>query len=248
MCEAALAWEQRTWPIAGVSFTPRIAASLTLPALLGCLAACGAQAGGQTGEESGDGCVFITSPLAERERSPLGFSSEQVLAMVDAERSASFEWSRGSGLEYGPESGAAEVTVRIARTGAAHFARVDPDESAPHCRDHVRIPVTVDLATGGGAFDESLQATLLAESGDEASVTHVVPSAALRGAFAFAPGALGTRRFQRLEVNLRFRAEAFAGQLFAGVESGDEGGGSVSFQPVPLACWGESPSLPPCSK
>lgn len=249
MCEAALARSWPTWPIPGVSLTPRIALRAALPLLLGSLGGCGrAEAGGQTGEESGAGCVFTTSPLSERETSPLGFSAEQVLTLVGAERSASFEWLERAGIEYGPESGAGNVTVRVTPTASARFARNNPAESTADCEDHVRIPVAVTLTTGGGTFDESFEAVLLASSADEASVTQTVPSTALRGTFAFEPGALGARRFLRLEVNLRFHQEAFAGYLFAGVEGGDEASGTVSFQAVPLACWDEIPSFPSCTE
>jgi hypothetical protein len=216
-----------------------------LPAALSALAGCGAQAGGQTGEETDDGCVFATSPLSLHEPSPLGFSAGQALALAEGERSAAFSWLQSPGVAYGPESGKGEVRVVTSLAGSAKFARVDASRSLLLCEDQVLIPTRIALATAGGALDESFTANLIAKTADEAMVSELVASADLNGAFAFSSATLGERRFARLEVNLRFSSERSAGYLFAGIESGGDPGGSTSFQALPLACWGESPSLFP---
>lgn len=249
MCEPTLARGRSPWPIPFVTFTARIDVRAALPALLLTLGACGgAQAGGQTGEESDGGCVFSLSPLSDEERSPLGFSPAQVMALADGELKAGIDWSRTSGLVYGPETGMSEVTVRAARRGPAGFARIHRAQSFPYCEDHVRVPVTLSLATAGGALDESFPTNLVATTPAEAAVTALVPSEALRGAFAFEPGTLGGSTFIRLEVNLRLRSAGFAGRLYAGLENRDDASGTASFRPVPLVCWGDLPSLPGCSE
>ncbi len=166
-----------------------------------------------------------------------------MLALAEGEQSAAFSWLQTPGLAYGPESGTGQVTARTSAAGPAKFARVDVPRSLPHCEDQLRIPVSVALATAGGALDESFTVDLIATTADEAAVREIVPSAELKGAFAFVPGALGERRFARLEVNLLFRSEGFAGYLLAGIEGGDQAGGTVSFQALPLACWGDVRSL-----
>jgi hypothetical protein len=246
-CEAALAQARPAWPIARVSLsdrTLRLALLIALAALGGCG---GVQAGGQTGEESDGRCVFATSPLSQQELSPLGFSADQALALVADPHHATFSWQQASGLTYGPETGTGEVTVEIAASGGARFARVDAARSTADCEDHVRIPVSVALVTAGGALDEVFSANLVAATADEAAITQSVPSASLRGALAFTESTLGDRRFIRLEVNLRFGRSSFAGYLLGGIESGDDSG-SKSFQPVPLACWGVIPSLASCAE
>jgi hypothetical protein len=238
-CEAALARRVRAWPIHGVTLTQQIWLAAALPlslSVLGC-------AGGQTGEETHGGCVFATSPLSLQQPSPLGFSAGQVLALAEGEHLATFGWLPSPGLAYGPESGTGQVSVRTSAAGPAKFARVDAQRGRPECQDQLRIPVSVVLATAGGALDESFAVDLVATTADEAAVTELVPSAELKGAFAFTRGTLGDRRFTRLEVNLRFRPEAFAGYLLAGIEGGDSNGGSVSSQALPLACWGDIPAL-----
>ena len=227
-----------------MTLTHRIWRVAALPLAFAALGGCaGARAGGQTGEETDDGCVFATSSLSLHEPSPLGFSASQPLALAEGQQSAAFDWLQTPGFSYGPESGVGQVTARTSVAGPAKFARVDTHRSPSHCEDQVRIPVGVVLATAGGALDESFSADLIATTADEAAVTELVPSAELKGAFAFVPGTLGGRRFGRLEVNLRFRPAGSAGFLLAGIESGDAGGGSVSFQALPLACWGDIPSL-----
>jgi hypothetical protein len=239
-CEAALARSARTWRIRGVAFAPRIWL-LVAPAVLG---GCGGvQAGGQTGEETDGRCSFTTTPLSPSETSPLGFSAEQALALAEGERTATFGWLETSGVAYGPESGTGRITLRTANAGPAKLAQVNTTKSVGHCEDHVRIPVTVALATAGGAFDESFTTHLVATSADRAAVTESVPSAELGGAFAFSKDTLGSRRFLRLEINLRFGADSSAGYLLGGIEGGDAASGSTSFQAVPLACWGDIPSL-----
>ena len=231
-----------------MSFTHRISFPGALLLALGALAGCGGvQAGGQTGEESSDGCVYQSGPLAAQERSPLGFSGEQLLALATGQRRAAFTWLQTPGVSYDPESGTGELTLGVSSAGPARFARVASSSSHAQCRDHVRIPVRVTLATAGGALDESFNANLIGTSADEASVLELVPSADLKGAFAFSPGTLAGRRFLRLEVNLRFRADDSAGYLLGGIEGGDSASGVASFQAVPLACWGEIPTLSACA-
>jgi hypothetical protein len=226
-----------------VTLAHRIWLAAALPLALSALGGCGAKAGGQTGEETDDGCVFASSPLSLQEPSPLGFSAGQVLALAEGQQSAAFGWLQTTGFSYGPESGTGQVTVRTSVTGPAKFARVDVRRGQSHCEDQVRIPVSVVLATAGGALDESLTVDLIATTADEAAVTALVPSAELKGAFAFVPDTLSGRRFGRLEVNLRFRARGSAGYLLAGIEGAEPAGDSVSFQALPLACWGDIPSL-----
>ncbi|MEI9938462.1 MAG: hypothetical protein WDO69_14680 [Pseudomonadota bacterium] len=228
-----------------MTLTHRICLAAALLLTLLSLGGCGAQAGGQTGEETDDGCVFATSPLSLQERSLLGFSAGQVLALAEGEQLATFDWRQTPGFAYGPESGTGQVTLRTSAAGPAKFARVDAQKSLPHCEDQVRIPVSVVLATAGGALAESFTVDLVATAVDEAAITELLPSAELKGAFAFDPGTLGGRRFGRLEINLRFHADGSAGYLLAGIESGDQAGGSASFQALPLACWGDIPSISP---
>jgi len=189
--------------------------------------------------------VFVTSPLSPQEASPLGFAPEQVLALADGEHRAAFEWQQAPGVNYGPESGAGEVTVGVTATGAAQFARVQASKRGAQCDDHVLFPLRVTLSTAGGALDESFAARLRATNADEAALGEVLPAAQLHGAFAFSEETLGNGRFIRLEVNLRFGAAAFAGSVLGGIENGDAASGTTSFRPVPLACWGQSASLTP---
>lgn len=221
------------------------ALALTTTALSGCG---GIQAGGQTGEESSGHCVYATSPLSAQERSPFGFSAAQVLQLAEGAQQAAFDWQQSPGIGYGPERGRGKLTLNVAASGSAKLARVVNSKGSAHCEDHVRIPVSVSLTTEGGAFDESFGSSLEATRADEVVLTEVVPSAELRGAFAFSEETLKARRFLRLEVNLRFRAEGFAGYLFGGLEAGDQASGTTSFQAAPLACWGElGESYPRCA-
>jgi hypothetical protein len=241
-CEAALARRLRKWPIHGVTLTQRIGLAAAFPLIFAAVG-CGAQAGGQTGEETDGGCVFAISALTLQQPSPLGFSAGEVLALAEGEQSASFSWLQSPGVAYGPESGVGQVSLRTTAIAPAKFARVDAQRSLAHCVDHVTIPVSIALVTAGGALDESFTADLIATTPDEGVVSALVRSSVLRGAFAFDPDTLSGRRFTRLEVNLRFRSAGSAGYLVAGIESGDQAGGSASFQPLPLACWGNIPAL-----
>jgi len=242
-CEAALAQPTRKWPIAGVSLLLRI----RIPALavaLSTLGACGgAQVGGQTGEETSDGCVFTTTELSRDERSELGFRPDDVLAFAEGEQQVQFEWLQSGGVQYGPESGEGRLTVRLSVVGLPKLGRVVASKSHALCEDQLRVPVRLALVTAGGALDETFVTTLSAANVDEATVTDSIPSEQLRGTFAFDRDALGARRFLRLAVNLRFREDTFAGSLLGGIQGGSAAGDSVSFQEVPLACFGENPGL-----
>lgn len=216
------------------------------------LAGCGAQAGGQTGTETNEPCPFMVTELEDEETSPLGFAPAEILEFTYGQHGSELHWLSANGAAYGPESGTSAIELRVTRRGPAEFAKYDPSrdpsgrELALACADSVRLPVTIELVTAGGAFDERFETRLEAVTRDEASFSFVLKPPALAGAFAFEEGALDPGKLVRFQFEAQFRTAANSGQIYAGIEqsSGSSGsGGSVSFGLAPLACWGDGSPL-----
>jgi hypothetical protein len=143
-----------------------------------CLAACGSDSdsstqnggfsGGQTGEE-GVGCQPVQrDPIAWSERSPLGFSADDILAAIGSTRETRLEWEDGTStaLTVGIErasSGQVEFQERewVASTNGSG---IEPAVGVPECNDVVAIPVTLTFTTNDGAFADEWDLTLLAET------------------------------------------------------------------------------------
>jgi hypothetical protein len=218
------------------------APSLTAVAALLTLTACGTT-GGQTGTETNDPCNSEHTPLAVDEVSPLGFAPQALLELAHGTRGAELRWLDAPDAPYGPESGIGSIELQLEAKGGAEFARVNPERLDLLCRDHVRLPVRVALATAGGAFDERFETHLTATRSDEAGLNFILQPSSLSGSFAFEPGVLEGRRLERIQFDVRFEAEQASGSIQAGIEqtSGSSGAdGSVSLRVVPLACFGEA--------
>jgi len=214
----------------------RVLGTWTLAAaLIGCG---GAQAGGQTGEETEGGCRLAVTPLALDEVSPLGFSASDVLEFSEGERQAELRWL-ASDLDYGPEHGDSGITARVTLRGKAQFVKVVEDKNL-RCVDAVRVPITLELTTSGGALSERMDTRLVANSSTEAKVSALREPSELQGEFAFDPASLGQLRFIRLELDVHWGSGVFSGLIHGGVESvtNGDGDGVASLRPVPLACWG----------
>lgn len=200
--------------------------------LLGLLLAVSCNHGGQTGEESGGLCRVQLSALRLDEPSPLGFASNDVLALAQGEHTADFDWLPAMAYPYGPESGASAVRVTLTSSGAPRFARVAAEDVTMNCRDHLELPVVVTLSTSGGAFAERFSATLTASEPGRASLARSLPAEALSGGFTLKNG----ESFERVEVTLDFTKQDFSGSLQVLIERSF--GDSVSAAIQPLACWG----------
>jgi hypothetical protein len=160
------------------------------------------------------------------------------LSFSEGERQAELRWL-SSDLGYGPEHGESRITARVTPRGKAQFAKVVEDKNLM-CADAVRIPITLELTTTGGALSERMDTRLVANSSSESKVSALRNPRELQGEFAFDPASLGQLRFIRLEIDVHWGSGVFSGLIHGGVESGTSGGGSdvVSLRPVPLACWG----------
>lgn len=137
--------------------------------------------GGQTGEET-VGCVPVErDALAWNERSPLGFSADELLESLGNERDARLTWSDGAStsLELGLERGGGSVEFqRRDEVGDGSGAEI-----AVECNDVLSIPVVLSFSTGDGAFAEAWPLTLLAETSSRVSASTRIDLDALEGSF-----------------------------------------------------------------
>jgi hypothetical protein len=141
-------------------------------------------AGGQTGEEGGAACEPIESTrLAWSERSPLGFSADELLGALGRERSTRLTYDDGATttlsltLERGSE-GAVEYQEREWMSDGS-----GAEIGVPECPEVVSTPVTVTFSTGDSAFAEEWDFALLAQSLSQATASIRLDLDTLRGNF-----------------------------------------------------------------
>lgn len=126
-------------------------------------------AGGQTGEEN-VGCLPVeTTNLAWSERSSLGFSADELLNSLGADRQTRLTWDDGSSTS---------LTMTLARASGAPTLqqREWTDDGSgrelaagSECNDVVTVPATLTFTTNDGAFAEAWSLTLLADGSSSAS-------------------------------------------------------------------------------
>ncbi len=135
----------------------------------------------------------------------LGFGAQAVLDLVMGEHALPLAWL-DSNIEYGPERGRSEITLAITAArapllmdrelaagsdGAGSFDSDDFASLSPPCRDSLRIPATVAIATSSGALDEVVEGIFEAYEGDFAHGGVAIDLASIRGSFSAAPAIPG---------------------------------------------------------
>jgi hypothetical protein len=189
--------------------------------------------GGQTGEET-IGCQPVqTRTLAWSERSPLGFSADELLNSLGAERDSRLTWSDGTSTT---------LSLALARrvNGSVEYQEREyvSDGSgaelvAPTCPDVVSIPVTLTFSTGDGKFAEEWALPLLAESATRASGFSRVELGTLEGSFTVTQ--IDPAQFDDVlaHVTLTLESSAWSGTLSG--QAVKEMGPSVSAQSFDIA-------------
>lgn len=211
-----------------------IFALLALP-LAGCLRPPAGDDGGQFGEESGAGCVAVDRrPLGDDEASPLGFAPRALLDLA-VPATVPLDWADGA---------ATDLALDPSRDGGAAFvdyewdARAGGPEPALGCPDRVEVGFVLGFATADGAFAESLELVLAAETAG------VAEGSAAPDAFAgtFDPWAFAPEGADFDAVSAQV-AVAFAtgGPSGAVVGQGEAVDGEVaSATSFPIATFGEA--------
>jgi hypothetical protein len=128
----------------------------------------GSDTGLHAGQPDYQACDDTTSVLTQDEPCPLGFSADDVLAVVAGPASASATWTDGGATTT--------VTIQALLAGEVLYHDRSPVEDtggpedtgpamgAPDdgCPDWLEIPITLGLTTDDGAFDESVTASIMA--------------------------------------------------------------------------------------
>jgi hypothetical protein len=148
--------------------------------LLGMAGCATSSRGGQTGEESSHCETIRSTALAATEKSPLGFGGDEVLALTDGARTATLAWAKGGtttlAVTFTPRGTPAEYLER------GYVDTGDGREVAEvGCANGVAIEGVVSFVTTDGAFDETLDAVLVAYDVNDVMWTTELDLAALGG-------------------------------------------------------------------
>lgn len=174
----------------------RIASTLALAVTL--IPACEWRRGDTLDEFGGDECVEKATVLAGLDAATaLGFTAADVLAAAEGPHMSPMTWSKGLAegpevVEFGPESGAGELTVAIHYAGGeVRLIESTPAggggneaDLAADCHGRLEIDVEVAVDTAGGALAEKFVAPLRATARGIASLRHSIEFADLQGSLA----------------------------------------------------------------
>jgi hypothetical protein len=172
--------------------------------------------GGQTGEET-TGCQPVqTRRLAWSERSPLGFSADELLNSLGAQRDARLTWEDGTSttLSLALARGASGSVEYQEREYGSDSSGAEPAAAiGTECLDVVSIPITLSFSTGDGAFAEEWALPLLAESATRATGFSKIELSALEGSFTVTQ--IDPAQFDEVlaHVTLTLASNAWSGAL-----------------------------------
>ena len=129
----------------------------------------GCSSGDQADEEIAACEVFMVTPLAVEEVSPLGFSAKEMLGFVEGEHFQGLRYADGE---------EADAAIRFQFDGGASYqerewisAHGDGAElPADGCGDVVELEMTVTISTTDGALDESWAVGLQSEDGKDCGI------------------------------------------------------------------------------
>jgi hypothetical protein len=217
---------------------------LLLAVATGCSSSSGSGAnddttpGGQTGEEQ-TGCLPIeggVDTLAWSERSPLGFSADELLSSLGSSRDTRLTWNDGStttlSLELERSTGEVEFQIREWRDdGSGRELAASGD-----CNDALVVPASLSFDTGDGALAESWPLELVVEAAGRATAFQTFELETLEGSYV--PGA-DTSSLEDLKatIDITLTNASWSGQLH-GQGSRTQGSGpnaSISAQDFPIA-------------
>lgn len=171
-----------------------------LGALL-CPSCFGGQTGGEVNEPvpaAGLQCEDVVHELGFDEPTSLGASPAELLAPVLGESNSPLLWSDSTApVAIGPERGESSVVLTIEYRGGRIAWRDSEPKNAggppadgatpaafPVCLDRLEVDVVAQLATAGGALDETFPVTLHMSSAMRVSLFQSLEVAALSGSLS----------------------------------------------------------------
>ena len=242
--------------------TTRIALLFALPATLGA-AACDVFKDPEPEpgvEASADGCVDEVTVLAGVDAAnALGFTAAEVLDLAVGERVSPMAWGAGladplATVEFGPEAGAAELTVTVEYAGGeVRYVKSTPDYGEfdggyAICNDRLEVDVAVTVRSSGGALDESFVGALRATTPRIATIERSIALADLAGSLALTKVEPAEVSVGDVSLRVGITEDGLFGGASSTVEvSGDGwvGATGLSYAAWPSAgspCWeGEAP-------
>lgn len=171
-----------------------------------------APGGGQTGEDTG--CLPIeggVDTLAWSERSPLGFSADEVLGSLGSSREGRLTWSDGASttlhLELERRAGDVEFQTREWRDDGS-----GRELASGACGDALVVPVTLSFSTGDGAFAESWPLELSIEMAAQARGFYFFDLGSVEGSYVPETDTSSLDDV-RAFIDVTFTGDGWSGQL-----------------------------------
>lgn len=187
------------------------------------------------------------------EVSPLGFAAAEVLAMAEGEHTTPMVWAEAYDdgpwlVEFGPESGESELTATITYDGGEIRHVVSTPEEGDGfgdgweepCSDRMEIDVRLEVRSEGGAFDEDVDAVLVATAPIYATIGKELALDEIQGSFEITRKSPDHLEVLPITLNLGLSKFGMTGSADGGLqieEGGDGGEGWVGFGWISYAAW-----------
>jgi hypothetical protein len=165
--------------------------------------------------------VLETRALAWSERSPLGFSADELLRGLGAQYQGRLTYDDGttSALTLGLDRASGSVEYQRYSLDGTRPEPSPRDSSADGlaiegCPDVLSIPATLSLQTGDGNFSEAVPLSLYADTAT--SATGGIPPidlGSLMGSYALTEAEASQYDELKLQVSITFGAELWSGSL-----------------------------------
>jgi hypothetical protein len=179
----------------------------------------------------------------------LGFTAADVLASAGGTHMSPMTWSKGLNdapaiVEFGPEAGAAQLTVAINYAGGEirhikstpeGFENGNDGGFVAECHDRLEIDVEVDLDSSGGALAEHFVAPLRATTRGIATLRHSIEFDAVQGSLALTKVEPADAEVGPVDLDIGISPSGLFGSASALVEIAVAGGVGATF--MDLARW-----------
>jgi len=189
-----------------------------------------------------DPCVDTKTAVAIDEVTALGFSAQDILALVAGDEEQDLTWL-GDGLA-GPEAGATTInfTFDTSNPGPVMFVDSEPNpdseiEIDADCSDRLEVSLSLTVSTADGMLDETVETTLSAQDASGASWRGRIAAKDLSGDFP--ADADPDFDLVAVEVAGTHSATDMSGEVMAEIESKDDGPDGIAAFGV-VGQWGEA--------
>src|SRR5262249_26232027 len=181
----------------------------------------GCMSTGQTGQMDAKCQVKKTDTLAMSDRSPLGFSGKDLLALIQQKRTATLVWKKGGTTEVTLEASSKATTARYTATD--------------YCGDTLAVDAELAFSTKDGAFNEAWPMTVGATARDSAMAGVDIDTTTLKGSYKITEFDPKAYESSSLGLSLQYEGSGLRGDIIGYAKTHPNADGKGGRIRIPIA-------------